>query len=178
MGSDLDRLLELDREIEFNKPSVTLKYNEYKVQQGEQERLEDSELPENLDEDEVYDEMVKLHEEQRTATENRQMKAERVLQLMKIRDEIVDMKEKAQEAEWEAEMRDRKNKLERTQRYINRKNEEHALKLAEEKQQLQMLELQKRDKGQHRHDKNVKHTGEKPLTIPIRFLRFHSRKTL
>ena len=48
LGSDASRLHKLQQQIDDSGVTFAEKYNEYKVKQGHQDRLEDSELPENL----------------------------------------------------------------------------------------------------------------------------------
>ena len=117
------------------------KYNEYKVRTGEQERLEDAELPDDLHDENVFNQLKLLHEEQRNTPENREKRSKKVLELIKIHDEIIEMREKAQANEWEAEKIERKNKLECTQRVIQRKKEELQLKQDEEQQMKEIQEL-------------------------------------
>ena len=57
LGLEEDRLRGLNSEIEDLQPTFTEKYNEYKVDQGLQDRLEDSELPSNLENKEVFEEV-------------------------------------------------------------------------------------------------------------------------
>ena len=48
LGSDASKIKGLQQEIDSNQPTFMEKYNEYKVQQGHQDRLEDAELPEKI----------------------------------------------------------------------------------------------------------------------------------
>ena len=62
----------LKKQLEDNVPSMALKYNEYKVSQGLQECLEDSELPADLDNDGVFEQCKTQHLQHAQATEDRQ----------------------------------------------------------------------------------------------------------
>ena len=51
LGSDKVRVIELQQKIDAAEPSMAEQYNNYKVQQGLQDRLEDAELPSDLNEE-------------------------------------------------------------------------------------------------------------------------------
>ena len=87
-----DRLKEMEKEISELQPSVGEKYNQYKCDIGEQDRLEDCELPEELDKDEVYNNWVALHEKQEVATIERERGADRCLELMKVHNKIIEVR--------------------------------------------------------------------------------------
>ena len=103
-GSDTVQLVDLRHKIEACKPSMSERYNEYKVDQGLQDRLEDSELPEDLENEETYEEWKQMHEQQMKATEDRKKRAERQMELTRMREAIVQAREEAKRMEWEADM--------------------------------------------------------------------------
>ena len=70
-GLDESRLQFLKKQLEDNVPSMALKNNEYKVRQGLQECLEDSELPADFDNDWVFEQCKTQHLRQAQATEDR-----------------------------------------------------------------------------------------------------------
>ena len=51
LGSDQERMDKLQRDIDALQPTMAERYNEYKVQQGMQDRLKDCDLPEELEKD-------------------------------------------------------------------------------------------------------------------------------
>ena len=87
MGSDASRLMRLQADIEENEPTLIEKYNEQKGADGELDRLEDSQLPSDMDDDKVYELSKTQHLQQQEATEKRHIKAVRTLELMEIREE-------------------------------------------------------------------------------------------
>ena len=136
MGSDASKLARIEQEISELEPSMAEKYNEFKVKQGYQVRLEDAELPENLHEDEVYDEVLKLHKEQLAATDDRQKKVLRVNELEKLRDEIVAKRENSKLIEAQRNiLRQKAMYLRRKQAIENRKQQKELSKLIELQQQ-------------------------------------------
>ena len=70
LGSDASRVERINQEMEQNAPTWTEQYNEYKCQQGYQQRLEDAELPDNLQDEEVFDQTKQLHRSQMAAMED------------------------------------------------------------------------------------------------------------
>ena len=113
LGSDASRIGKIDREMEQLAPTWTEKYNEYKCKQGYQQRLEDAELPQDLEDDAVYNETLKLHQEQLIATEDRGRRSKRRLELSKLRQQILDKHEEAQLAETELELQAMRKQYER-----------------------------------------------------------------
>ena len=141
-SSDDGRLDEIDREIEKVKPSLSENYNEYKVQQGLQERLEDAELPHNLEKGQVYDECKDLHERQFQATQDRRRCAQRRLELERIRERIIDKREQAKQDEWEADMIRRRKAMQCAQAEIDRRRRELEMEEMERKQMEEITMLQ------------------------------------
>ena len=139
-SSTEERLCDLQNEIEDLAPSAGLRYNERKVAEGFQDRLEDSELPANL-EDVLFSETKKLHIQQKDVTEERGRRAKRRLELTRLREEIVAAREQAQKDEWEAEALEKENRLKRNRWLIEKRRQELELKKQEEQQAIEMAQL-------------------------------------
>ena len=92
LGSEASHVKELQERIDEIEPLMALRYNEYKVDQGLQDRLEDVDLPENLEDEATYLEWKNLHEKQSKATTDRELWAQRRLELITIGDEINQQK--------------------------------------------------------------------------------------
>ena len=58
------KLQDLQQKIDDLQPSLAQKYNEYKVAQGMQDRLEDAELPDDIGDDRVFEDWKWLHQDQ------------------------------------------------------------------------------------------------------------------
>ena len=138
--SDIE-LQQLDKEIEANKPSFSEQYNEFKVRQGEQDLLEDADLPEDLDQEETYRKTKDLHLQQKKATTERMKRAEHRLELTRLREEIVETRERARTLEWEADMMEREKRLKANSLMIERRKRERRLKEMEEQQEREYEEL-------------------------------------
>ena len=103
LGSDASKLERLQNQIDATEKSVAERYNEFKVQQGELIRVEDIEVPTDIENEELFNETKKIHEEQMVATKNRAEKAKRRVELLKLKEEIIERWEQAKRDEWEAE---------------------------------------------------------------------------
>ena len=99
VGSDASRLEAIQKQIEMNLPTTGEMYNERKVEEGEQDRLEDVDLPNNLEQQDVYDEWKELHKKQLAATEDREVRSQWVLELIGIREEILEKREQIKQLE-------------------------------------------------------------------------------
>ena len=66
--------------------------------------MEDADLPENLEDEQVFLRCREQHEEQKKATLEHEKRAKRTLELMALKDEIIETREKAKQMEWKAEM--------------------------------------------------------------------------
>ena len=89
LGSDASKVDKINQEMEKLAPTWTEKYNEYKCQQGYQQRLEDAELRTELHRDEVYQEAITLHREQLVATTESETRAKRRLELSKLENKLL-----------------------------------------------------------------------------------------
>ena len=116
LGSDASKVAKLDGKIDKLAPTWTEQYNEYKCRQGYQARLEDAELPGELDNDMIYQDTKKKHQEQLKATEDREKRAVRRLELEKLREQIIEKREVAKLAESEAQLQMMKQQFERRQK--------------------------------------------------------------
>ena len=123
LGSDASKMDRINNEIQSLEPSMMERYNNYKVQQGELCRLEDSELPDELEKKQVYEESMKQHKEQLKATEHREVRAKRRSKLVELREEIIVKRESAKYYEMEAQLKERRSQLERRQLIIKQRRE-------------------------------------------------------
>ena len=96
-------------------------YNEFKVKQGLQDRLEDTELPDNLDEESVFNEALTQHQSQLQATSNMEARAKRTVEIIKIQQEIVQRREWVRKLEWEAEMLNKQVEIRQNQFILDQK---------------------------------------------------------
>ena len=76
------KLCSLQDQIDMLELSLALRYNEYKVAQGTQDRLEDCDLPQDLNDPKVFEQWKELHEEQLKSTKEREQKAVNRLHLI------------------------------------------------------------------------------------------------
>ena len=141
-GGEEERLQDLEQQISELQPTFIECYNNYKVQEGHQERLEDSELPDELEKDEVFDETKKIHLQQKKVTIERSKRASRRLELIQMREEILAERELAEQKEWEADMIVKERQLEMNRRALDWKRREKELEKEERWQMKQLDELE------------------------------------
>ena len=140
LGSDASRIAKIDQEMEKLAPTWTKRYNEYKCKEGHQERLEDAPLPEDLDNDAVYEETLKLHQEQLVATENCTRRSKQRLELSEIRQKILDKREESQIAEAELEINAMKKQYKCRKMLLEKKKEKEDLQRLLQQQQQEIEE--------------------------------------
>ena len=145
LGSAASKVRNLNNEIEKLQPSLMEKYNEYKCEQGLQQRLEDSDLPDNLQDDEVFQETLELHKEQLQASQNREKRASRCKEITNMREEIIKSREKAKSDEWAAQLLTRRRMIELQEAEIQKEEEDLTTqqKLADQAIRLAQLRSQK-----------------------------------
>ena len=148
LGSATSKVARIDQEMESLAPSAGELYNQYKCDIGDQERLEDADLPENLQDDTVYEETLAVHKKQLAATTEREKKSLRRVELDEMRDEIIVRRERGKKAEWEINMKANRRLIEHNERELQREREklqveqtlcEQALAKAQLKQQHTLL---------------------------------------
>ena len=137
LGSDASRLKKLQKDLEMNSVTFGENYNEYKVQQGLQVLLEDTELPTNLEQEEIFDGCKAEHHQQLTATRYREVRARRTLEILEMREEILMARERTKKLEWEAQLHTKKSEIQRNQWYLDQK-----------KQKLEMVKLLEQEREQ------------------------------
>ena len=128
MGSDASRLKRLEIELEKNSVTFAEKYNEMKVKEGTQVRLEDAEILENLQQDEVLEEQKTVHEQQLLATQEREERAKRTLTILNIRESIIESRERSKKLEMEAELRMKRPEIQRNQMMLDQKRQKLEMK--------------------------------------------------
>ena len=138
-------MAELEEKIQECEPSLGERYNEYKVQQGLQDRIEDAPLPETLEDEGIYEDWKEKHVQQKKATEEREKRAKRRMELMEMRDDIVRIRERAKQLEWQAEIRIQEKALENNEMMIAKKKKEIELKKRQAEQARIYEELQKEE---------------------------------
>ena len=95
-----------------------------------------------------------LHQKQLEATKNREMRATRRLELMKMCDEIVEAHEQAKELEWEAEMHGKEQELKKNEKMLERKGREKQMSERLKQQEKEYLELQETEINGSRRTKS------------------------
>ena len=146
-ASDDSRMKKLQEELELNGIMLAERYSDQKIQEGSQVLLEDAPLPEGLEVMEIYHQSKKEHEEQLMAMEDRGRRVARTLELMEMREKIIDTWEQAWRMEWAAELRNKKAELKRNQMILDRKC-----------QKMEMMELQKEEEWQWEEFKLLQNT--------------------
>ena len=142
VGSDAGRLKKLEKELEVNNVTFGEKYNEYKVDQGLQVRLEDTEMPEDLESEIVYEECKTQNAQQLTASKDREARAERTLEILNIREEIISARERSKKLEWEVEIKKKKAELQLNQMILDQKRQRQEMAQLLEMERQQMNEFQ------------------------------------
>ena len=167
MGSDRSRINQLQDELERNSVTFAEQYNEFKVTQGLQERLEDSELPDNLESQQVFEESKHMHQQQLEATTNREKRAVRTLELMKLCEEILEKREKVRRLEWSAQMEERKAQMRRNQFLLEQKEQHLQLKALEKTEAAQLERFKQLDEQFELREKTPTKHVEVPTVDPI-----------
>ena len=165
--SEEDRL---QSEIECLAPTLAQRYSEQKIAEGTLQRLEDSQLPEDLEDNTVFDECKKEHLEQKKASYDRECRAKRRLELIKIREEITRSKDRAVQDEWAAEVMEKQRMLDQNRWLLKKKQQELDLKYEEKRQveEFNRLEQEGRqmdDKGQTPNNREHDKHGRWPLQM-------------
>ena len=120
--------------------------------------MEDADLPENLEDEQVFLHCREQHEEQKKATWECEKRAKRTLELMALKDEIIETRERAKQMEWEAEMCVKEKELEKNNRILMCRRREQEIQKAQEEKVHQCRQLEKLQT-----DMTHKDTGENPL---------------
>ena len=93
--------------MEHTKPSLGEKYSELKVQEGTQERLEDTVILNEIVNDECFEPIKKQHLEQAQAMEERQLRATHAPKIFGIQEQIIEKCENTRRQEWELQVKER-----------------------------------------------------------------------
>ena len=106
---------------------------------------------------ETYEEWVELHEQQKRATDEREKRAQRRLDLLKSGEENIEVRERAKQLEWEAQMLEREKKLKKNATLLDRKKKEMEMLQMEEEQALEFesINQEMQDRKARKHAKQM-----------------------
>ena len=144
MGSAAGRLQQLQKGIDDLDIPLVTKYNERLIAEGKQVRLEDAPLPEKLEVDETYQVVVNEHKQQLEATKNRSIRAARRLEMIQMRNNIIEEKIAAEKMELECKLMEQQAVVNNNRYAIERKRAKlqmNSLKEEEAKQNMEMAQL-------------------------------------
>ena len=141
MGSDAERFKKLQEQLEISKPSLGEKYSELKVQEGTQQRLEDMEILDGIVDNECF-EQIKKHLEQAQATEERQLRVMRALEIFGIREQIIEKRMNARRLEWELQVKERQAEVKRNQWVLDKKKQEYTMQKLQQQEDSQWEEFE------------------------------------
>ena len=143
MGSDASQIRKLDEGIEATEVTMAERYGEYKVQQGIHIRIEDMEVPENLDDEGTYNEEKQLHMQQLKASEERAARAKRRVEMLTLKDNIMSKREQSRKDEWLANRLEKERELKMNQIVLERAQQKLDMQELEDMERKQRLEFEK-----------------------------------
>ena len=103
--------------------------------------VQDSELPEDLEDDEVFERLLTSHKEKLEACAVKEKRLARLMELHKVRREIQDRARKAKQMEWQIGMDKKRELLDKKRKERQRKEEEMALNEELHLEEKRLIEL-------------------------------------